>query len=106
MRCLVCVLFLKIIVCKDDEILAFSAMMKMGLHLTYWLREQNYFLIIWSSGVKYVSHDVSWRFAVFDWLADVLRTSRFDFRVCVVNLDFTSRVLIRLDVAQRGVTSR
>ena len=27
MRCLVCVLFLKIIVCKDDEIPAFSAMM-------------------------------------------------------------------------------
>ena len=42
----------KIIVCKDDEIPAFSAMMKMGLHLTNWLREQTYFLIIWSSWVK------------------------------------------------------
>ena len=31
----------KIIVCKDDVIPAFSAMMKMGLHLTNWLREQN-----------------------------------------------------------------
>ena len=28
MGCLVCVCFLKIIVCKDDEILAFSAMME------------------------------------------------------------------------------
>ena len=52
MRCLVCVLFPKIIVCKDDEIPAFSATMKMGLHLTNWLREQNYFSIIWSSCVK------------------------------------------------------
>ena len=37
MGCLVCVCFLKIIVCKDDEIPPFSAMMKMGLnylHLT------------------------------------------------------------------------
>ena len=42
----------KLIVCKDDEIPAFSAMMKMGLHLTNWLREQNYFLTIWSSCVK------------------------------------------------------
>ena len=52
MGCLVCVLFSKIIVCKDDEIPAFCTMMKMGLiflHLTYWLREQNYFVIIWSS---------------------------------------------------------
>ena len=31
MRCLVCVLFLKIIVCKDDEIPAFSAMMRIVL---------------------------------------------------------------------------
>ena len=46
MGCLVCVLFLKIIVCKDDEIAAFSAMMEIGLHLTNWLREQKYFLII------------------------------------------------------------
>ena len=46
MGCLVCVLFLKIIVCKDDEIPAFSAMMKMGLnylHLTNWLRQKNIF---------------------------------------------------------------
>ena len=35
--------FLKIIVCKDDEIPAFSAMMKMGLYLTNWLRESKYF---------------------------------------------------------------
>ena len=28
MRCLVCVCFLKIIVCKDDEIPAFSAMIE------------------------------------------------------------------------------
>ena len=43
---LVCVCFLKIIVCKDDEIPAFSAMMKMGLnclHLTNWLCERNIF---------------------------------------------------------------
>ena len=46
MGCLVCVCFLKIIVCKDDEIPAFSAMMKMGLnylHLTNRLRERNIF---------------------------------------------------------------
>ena len=44
MKCLVCAYFLKIIVCKDDEIPAFSTMMKMGLnclHLTNWLRERN-----------------------------------------------------------------
>ena len=36
--------FLKMIVCKDDEIPSFSTMMKMGLnclHLTNWLRERN-----------------------------------------------------------------
>ena len=43
MRCLFCVLFSKIIVCKDDEIPAFSAMMKMGLYLTNWLREKIFF---------------------------------------------------------------
>ena len=32
MGCLVCVLFLKIIVCKDDEIPAFSSTTKMGLN--------------------------------------------------------------------------
>ena len=51
MKCLVCVLFLKIIVCKDDEIPAFSTMMKMGLnclHLTNWLRERNIFGLFWS----------------------------------------------------------
>ena len=32
MGCLVCVCFLEIIVCKDDEIPAFSTMMKMGLN--------------------------------------------------------------------------
>ena len=40
--------FLKYIVCKDDEIPAFSAMMKMGLnclYLTNWLHEKNYFLL-------------------------------------------------------------
>ena len=40
--------FLKIIVCKDDEIPAFSAMMRMGLnclHLMNWLRERNIFWI-------------------------------------------------------------
>ena len=59
---LVCVCFLKIIVCKDDEIPAFSAMMKMGLnclHLTNWLRERNIFGLVWSPCVKYVSRDVS-----------------------------------------------
>ena len=41
----------------EDGIPAFSAMMKMGLHLTNWLHEQNYFLIIWSSSVNiYMSH--------------------------------------------------
>ena len=43
---LVCVCFLKLIVCKYDEIPAFSAMMKMGLnclHLTNWLCERNIF---------------------------------------------------------------
>ena len=44
--------FLKIIVCKDDEIPAFSAMMKMGLHLTNWLRERNIFGLIWLSCMK------------------------------------------------------
>ena len=47
--------FLKIIVCKDDEIPAFSAMMKMGLddlHLTNWLRERNIFGLVWSLCVK------------------------------------------------------
>ena len=47
--------FLKIIVCKDDEIPAFSAMMKMGLnflHLTNWLRERNIFGLVWSPCVK------------------------------------------------------
>ena len=51
MKCLVCVLFLKISVCKDDEIPAFSAMMKMGLnclHLTNWFRERNIFGLFWS----------------------------------------------------------
>ena len=55
MGCLVCVCFLKIIVCKDDEIPAFSAMMKMGLnylHLTNWLRERNIFGLVWSPCVK------------------------------------------------------
>ena len=50
MRCLVCVCFLKIIVCKDDEIPAFSAMMKMGLnylHLTNWLRERDILGLVW-----------------------------------------------------------
>ena len=44
-------LFLKVIVCKDDEIPTFSAMMKMGLnylHLTNWLRERNIFGLFWS----------------------------------------------------------
>ena len=47
--------FLKKIVCKDDEIPAFSAMMKMGLnclHLTNWLRERNIFGLVWSPCVK------------------------------------------------------
>ena len=51
MGCLVCVLFLKIIVCKDDEIPASSAMMKMGLnylHLTTWLHERDIFRLDWS----------------------------------------------------------
>ena len=46
MGCLVSVCSLRIIVCKDDEIPAFSAMMKMGLnylHLTNWLCERNIF---------------------------------------------------------------
>ena len=46
MGCLVCVLFSKNIVCKDDEIPAFSAMMKMELYLTNWLRERNIFGLI------------------------------------------------------------
>ena len=47
--------FLKIIVCKDDEIPAFSATTKMGLnclHLTKWLREKNIFHLVWSPCVK------------------------------------------------------
>ena len=47
---LVCVLFLKIIVCKDNEIPGFSAMMKMGLnylHLTNWLHERDIFRLVW-----------------------------------------------------------
>ena len=55
MGCLVCVLFSKIIVCKDDEIPAFSAMIKMGLnylHLTNWLCERNIFGLVWSPCVK------------------------------------------------------
>ena len=55
MGCLVFCLFLKKIVCKDDEIAAFSAMMKMGLnylHLTNWLRERNIFGLFWSPCVK------------------------------------------------------
>ena len=47
--------FLKIIVCKDDEIPAFSTMMKMGLnclHLTNWLHERNIFGLVWSTCVK------------------------------------------------------
>ena len=49
MGCLVCVWFLKKIVCKDDEIPAFSAMMKMGLnylHLTNWLHERNFLSLV------------------------------------------------------------
>ena len=49
MGCLVYACFLKIIVCKDDEIPAFSAMMKMGLnylHLTNWLCERNTFGLV------------------------------------------------------------
>ena len=48
-------LLLKILVCKDDEIPAFSAMMKMGLnylHLTNWLHERNIFGLVWSPCVK------------------------------------------------------
>ena len=55
MKCLVCVRFLKIIVCKDDEIDASSAMMKMGLnylHLTNWLSERNIFGLVWSPSMK------------------------------------------------------
>ena len=47
--------FLKIIVCKDDEIPAFSSMMKMGLnylHLTNWLRERNIFDLVWLPCMK------------------------------------------------------
>ena len=47
--------FLKIIVCKDDEIPAFSAMMKMGLnylHLTNWLCERNIFGLVCLPCVK------------------------------------------------------
>ena len=49
------VFVLKIIVCKDDEIPAFSTMMKMrlnSLHLTNWLRETNIFGLVWSPCVK------------------------------------------------------
>ena len=49
MGCLVYAWFLKIIVWKDDEIPAFSAMMKMGLnylHLTNWLCERNTFGLV------------------------------------------------------------
>ena len=66
MGCLVCVCFLKIIVYKDDEIPAFSAMMKMGLnylHLTNWLRESNIFwfsLVALREIMSHVTcHDVS-----------------------------------------------
>ena len=55
MRCLVCVCFLKIFVCKDDEIPAFSATTKMGLnllHLANWQREMNIFRLIWSPCVQ------------------------------------------------------
>ena len=62
MECLVCVLFLKIIVCKDDEIPAFTAMMKMGLHLTNWLHEQIFFnnLVVLRETMSHVTcRDVS-----------------------------------------------
>ena len=58
MKGLVCVLFHKIIVCKNDEIPAFSAMMKMGLYLTNWLREQNFFsnnLVILRENMSHVT---------------------------------------------------
>ena len=48
--------FFKIkIVCKDDEIPAFSAMIKMGLnylHLTNWLCERNIFGLVWLPCMK------------------------------------------------------
>ena len=55
MRCLVCVCFVKIIVCKDDEIPTFSATTKMELnclHLTNWLHERDIFRLVWSRDVS------------------------------------------------------
>ena len=108
MGCLVCVLFLKIIVCKDDKIPAFSSTMKIGLnylHLTNWLHDGNIFLfslVALRENMSHVTcHDVSRCLIGSQTSCD----SRGRFRVHIMCLRSRSRfAFVIRDTIGRGMT--